>query len=56
MSTAKLAGVNLPVEEIALTSASQIRKLEVVLEELHKKLGLEDSSQIKWSVKRESCS
>ncbi|KAM9351890.1 gamma-parvin [Symphorus nematophorus] len=47
----RLAGVNLSVEEIALTSTSQIRKLEVVLEELDKRLGLQDSSRIKWNVK-----
>ncbi|GAA6223932.1 gamma-parvin [Lates japonicus] len=47
----RLAGVHLPVEEIALTSTSQIHKLEVILEELDKRLGLQDSSQIKWNVK-----
>lgn len=47
----RLAGVNLSVEEIALTSTAQIRKLEVVLEELDKRLGLQDSSRIKWNVK-----
>ncbi|XP_038561302.1 gamma-parvin [Micropterus salmoides] len=47
----RLAGVHLPVEEIALTSTAQIRKLEVVLKELDKRLGLQDSSRIKWNVK-----
>ncbi|KAG8012812.1 Gamma-parvin, partial [Nibea albiflora] len=47
----KLAGVHLPVEEMAMTTAAQIRKLEVVLEELGKRLGLQDSSRIKWNVK-----
>ncbi|XP_044048531.1 gamma-parvin [Siniperca chuatsi] len=47
----RLAGVHLPVEEMALTSTAQIRKLEVILEELDKRLGLQDSSQIKWNVK-----
>ncbi|XP_070687166.1 gamma-parvin [Pempheris klunzingeri] len=47
----RLAGVHLSVEEIALTSAAQIRKLEVILEELDKRLGQEDSSRIKWNVK-----
>ncbi|XP_070764031.1 gamma-parvin [Enoplosus armatus] len=47
----RLAGVHLPVEEIALTSTAQIRKLEVILEELDKRLGLQDSSRIKWNVK-----
>ncbi|XP_017293316.1 gamma-parvin [Kryptolebias marmoratus] len=47
----RLASVNLSVEEIALTSTAQIRKLEVILEELDKRLGLQDSSPIKWNVK-----
>ncbi|XP_037624437.1 gamma-parvin [Sebastes umbrosus] len=47
----RLAGVDVPVEEMALTSPAQIRKLGVILEELDKKLGLKDSSQIKWNVK-----
>ncbi|XP_029378647.1 gamma-parvin isoform X2 [Echeneis naucrates] len=46
-----LADVQLPVEEIALTSTAQIRKLEVVLGELNRRLGLQDNSQIKWNVK-----
>ncbi len=41
---------------MALTSTAQIHKLEVILEELDKRLGLQDSSRIKWNVKRESCS
>ncbi|XP_047189052.1 gamma-parvin isoform X3 [Scophthalmus maximus] len=49
----RLASVHLPVEDIALTSAAQIRKLELVLAELDKSLGLQDSSQIKWNIKRE---
>lgn len=47
----RLAGVKLSVEEIALTSTNQIRKLEMILEELDKRLGLQDSSEIKWDVK-----
>lgn len=47
----RLAGVNVSVEEIALTSPAQIRKLEVILEELDRRLGLQDSSRIKWNVK-----
>ncbi|TKS73695.1 Gamma-parvin [Collichthys lucidus] len=47
----KLAGVHLPVEEMAMTTTAQIHKLEVVLEELDKRLGLQDSSRIKWNVK-----
>ncbi|XP_047451568.1 gamma-parvin [Mugil cephalus] len=47
----RLAGVQLNVEEIVLTSTAQIRKLEVVMEELNKRLGLEDSSQTKWNIK-----
>lgn len=48
--------MHLPVEEMAMTTTAQIHKLEVVLEELDKRLGLQDSSRIKWNVKRESCS
>lgn len=51
---ARFSGVHLPVNEIALTSAAQIQKLQVILEELDQRLGLEDRSQIKWDVKRES--
>ncbi|XP_026166204.1 gamma-parvin [Mastacembelus armatus] len=47
----RLAGVNLSVEEMALSSTAQIRKLNMILEELDKRLGLQDSSQIKWNVK-----
>ncbi|XP_004069945.1 gamma-parvin isoform X1 [Oryzias latipes] len=47
----RLAGVHLPVDEIALTTSAQIQKLEVILEELNKRLGLQDSSVIKWNVK-----
>uniref|UniRef100_A0A3Q2XI25 Parvin, gamma n=1 Tax=Hippocampus comes TaxID=109280 RepID=A0A3Q2XI25_HIPCM len=39
---ASLAGVHLPLEEIALTSSAQIRKLEIVVEELDKRLGRRD--------------
>ncbi|KAF6719250.1 Gamma-parvin [Oryzias melastigma] len=46
-----LAGVHLGVDEIALTTSAQIQKLEVILEELNKRLGLQDSSVIKWNVK-----
>ncbi|XP_041650677.1 gamma-parvin [Cheilinus undulatus] len=46
-----LAGVKLSVEEMALTSTAQIRKLEVILEELDKRLGLQDGREIKWNVK-----
>lgn len=47
----RLAGVKLPVEEIALTSTAQIRKLEVILEELDRRLSQQDGSEIKWSIK-----
>ncbi|XP_013872634.1 gamma-parvin, partial [Austrofundulus limnaeus] len=47
----RLASMDLSVEEIALSNTAQIRKLEVILEELDKRLGLQDSSPIKWSVK-----
>ncbi|XP_047239149.1 gamma-parvin isoform X2 [Girardinichthys multiradiatus] len=46
-----LGGVKLAVEEIALTSAAQIRKLEVIMKELDERLGMPDSSLIKWDVK-----
>ncbi|XP_030587634.1 gamma-parvin isoform X2 [Archocentrus centrarchus] len=46
----RLADVHLPVEEMALTSTAQIRKLEMIMEELEKRLGRQDSSQIKWNV------
>ncbi|XP_005451074.1 gamma-parvin [Oreochromis niloticus] len=47
----RLADVHLNVEEMALTSTAQIRKLEIIMEELDKRLGTQDSSQIKWNVK-----
>ncbi|XP_054475690.1 gamma-parvin isoform X2 [Anoplopoma fimbria] len=47
----RFAGVNVSVDEMALTSIAQIRKLGMVLEELDKRLGLQDSSRIKWNVK-----
>ncbi|XP_063337072.1 gamma-parvin [Pelmatolapia mariae] len=47
----RLADMHLNVEEIALTSTAQIRKLEIIMEELDKRLGTQDSSQIKWNVK-----
>lgn len=47
----RLGGVKLAVEEIALTSSAQIHKLEVIIKELDKRLGVEDSSTIKWDVK-----
>lgn len=53
-SAARLAGVHLSMEEIAVTSAAQIHKLEVVLGELNNILGIRDDSFIKWNVKRES--
>lgn len=47
----RLAGVHLTLEDIALTSTAQTHKLEVILEELDKRLGPQDDSQIKWNVK-----
>nr|XP_061812497.1 gamma-parvin-like [Nerophis lumbriciformis] len=44
---ARLAGVRLPLDEMALRSSAQIRKLEAVLEEFDKRLGQTDA---KWSV------
>ena len=54
MFAARLGGVLVPAEEIALTSSAQIHKLELILEELDKRLGPQDGSGIKWNVKRES--
>lgn len=45
----RLAGVHVPVEEIAVTSSAQIRKLELILDQLNQGLGLEEE-QTKWSV------
>ncbi|KAF7660441.1 hypothetical protein LDENG_00282250 [Lucifuga dentata] len=47
----RLAGVRVSAEEIALTSTAQIRKLELILEELDKRLEVQDSSKIKWNVR-----
>lgn len=54
ISAARLAGVHVSVEEIAVSTTAQIHKLEVVLEELDKRLGQEDGGGLKWNVKRES--
>lgn len=45
----KLAGIRLEVEDVALTAASQRRKLEVVLEAANRSLQVEQP-QVKWSV------
>ncbi|XP_076027940.1 gamma-parvin [Genypterus blacodes] len=45
----RLAGVHVPAEEIALTIAAQTRKLELILEQLDKRLEQGDSC-IKWSL------
>ncbi|KAK2842536.1 hypothetical protein Q5P01_012736 [Channa striata] len=47
----RLAGVQLAVEEMALTSTAQTRKLKVILDELDKRLGPQDNAEIEWSVK-----
>ncbi|CAL8375870.1 unnamed protein product [Arctogadus glacialis] len=47
---ARLAGVSLSVDEIAVTAAAQIHKLGVVLEEVNKRLGLTDDAMAKWNV------
>uniref|UniRef100_H2UZP7 Parvin, gamma n=1 Tax=Takifugu rubripes TaxID=31033 RepID=H2UZP7_TAKRU len=47
----RLAGVHVSVEEIAVSSTAQIHKLEVILEELDKRLGQEDAGGLKWNVK-----
>lgn len=45
----KLAALKVEAEEIALTAASQRRKLEVVLEAANQSLQVEEP-QVKWSV------
>lgn len=45
----KLAALRLEVEEISLTSASQRRKLGVILEAANQSLQVEEQ-QAKWSV------
>ncbi|KAK3526123.1 hypothetical protein QTP70_016107 [Hemibagrus guttatus] len=49
----RLGGVRLAVEEIALTSAAQMSKLELTLQALNKELGLGDEAdrKAKWSAK-----
>ncbi|XP_076863092.1 gamma-parvin isoform X2 [Brachyhypopomus gauderio] len=49
----KLGGVCLQVEEIAVSSAAQMRKLEVILQALNEDLGIgpETDTAAKWSVK-----
>ncbi|KAG7324283.1 hypothetical protein KOW79_012299 [Hemibagrus wyckioides] len=49
----RLGGVHLAVEEIALTSAAQMSKLELILQVLNKELGFGDeaNSKAKWSAK-----
>ncbi|KAM9376309.1 gamma-parvin isoform 3-T4 [Pholidichthys leucotaenia] len=46
----RLAGVHLTIEEIALTRKAQIRKLEMILEELNMRLSSREGCQIKWNV------
>lgn len=48
---ARLGGVHVPLDEMALSSTAQIHKLGVVLGELDKRLGLQDSGGVKWNVK-----
>lgn len=45
----KLSSLKLEVEEISLTSASQRRKLGVILEAINRSLQVEEQ-QAKWSV------
>lgn len=54
-ATEKLAALRLEVEEIALTAASQRRKLEVVLGAVNRALQVEEP-QAKWSVDGEQAS
>ncbi|KAK0151629.1 Gamma-parvin [Merluccius polli] len=49
---ARLAGVSVSVEEIALTAAAQVQKLGAVLEKLNERLGTtRDDALAKWDVK-----
>lgn len=48
----RLAGVQLHVEEIALSTEAQVRKLEVIMTALNESLGLNEE-KTKWNVKRE---
>ncbi|XP_039616550.1 gamma-parvin isoform X2 [Polypterus senegalus] len=46
----KLSGVELKVEEIALTESAQKRKLTIILEAVNEKLNLPADESLKWSV------
>ncbi|MFT7816993.1 gamma-parvin isoform X2 [Arapaima gigas] len=48
---ATLAGVRLSVEDIALSSDAQIRKLKAILEALNQSLGVEDEASSRWNVR-----
>ncbi|XP_026885598.2 gamma-parvin [Electrophorus electricus] len=49
----KLGGLHLEVEEIAVNSAAQVRKLEAILQALNQDLGIgpETDTEAKWNVK-----
>ncbi|KAM9808066.1 LOW QUALITY PROTEIN: gamma-parvin [Neosynchiropus ocellatus] len=47
---ARLAGVRLPLEEIALSSSAQVHKLQRVLRELERTLGPREDDPARWSV------
>ncbi|KAM8861379.1 gamma-parvin isoform 1-T1 [Synchiropus picturatus] len=47
---ARLAGVRLPLEEIALSRSAQIHKLERILRELEPTLSLREDEPVRWSV------
>ncbi|XP_066561425.1 gamma-parvin isoform X2 [Amia ocellicauda] len=47
---ARLAEQKLEVDEIALTAVAQTRKLGIILEALHKSLGLPEEAVQKWNV------
>lgn len=49
----RLADEHLPVEEIAVTTEAQIRKLGIILEALNNRLDVNDETA-KWSIARES--
>lgn len=52
LNPGRLAGVQLPVEEIALSTDAQIRKLDAILTALNEALELNEE-RAKWNVKRE---
>lgn len=52
VNAGRLAGVHLNVEEIALSTDVQLRKLDAILTALNETFGLNEETA-KWNVKRE---